>query len=67
MSLFTIHKVHPKADCMMTGKETEAVEFSQGEDEASVIVGLNEFVKLVRMELRKAERSAPRCPSLAAK
>lgn len=67
MSLFTIQRVHVKGQCMMTGKETEAVEFSQGEDDAPVVVGLNEFIKLVRMELRKAERAAARRPGVAAK
>ncbi|MBP87006.1 MAG: hypothetical protein CMJ64_09875 [Planctomycetaceae bacterium] len=51
MSLFTIHKVRPQTEC---------VEFSHGEDDAPVIVGLNEFIKLVRMELRKAEHASRR-------
>ena len=41
MSLFQITRVHPKAKCFMSGKETQAVEFTR-DDDAPVIVGLNE-------------------------
>ena len=64
MSLFRITRVHPKAKCFMSGKETQAVEFTQGDD-SPVIVGLNEFVKLLRLELRKVEYASRR--SAAAK
>jgi len=52
MSLFQITRVHLKAKCFMSGKETQAVEFTRSDD-APAIVGLNEFVKLLRLELRK--------------
>lgn len=67
MSLFTIHRVHAKAKCYMSGKEREAIEFSSGDDEARVVVALNEFIKLVRMELRKAEHAGRRPPIDASK
>ncbi len=56
MTLISIHKLHPKAECFMTRKETHAVEFSTG-DGPTVVVALNEFIKLLRLELKKAERT----------
>lgn len=56
MSLFQITRMHPKAKCFMSGKETQAVEFTRGDDRP-VIVALNEFVKLLRLELRKVEHA----------
>ena len=57
MSLFTIRRVHAKAECFMTGKEGPALEFSRGDETETVVVAIKEFEKLIRLEMKKKENA----------
>ncbi len=59
--LFTIHTVHAKKKCSMSGKELPAVEFS-AVDGRHVVVSITAFVQLLRLELNKSEVEATEEP-----